>query len=127
MKEQIRVRVQYASRQQCCKTHKRPLPLPFFLSADIINCQVKLKTDILRIFITYLLINDHLLYFTFTLNLLRNFSFKQLISVYVSFIFKLSQTSQTLTFTGFMSHKIRRLIDSTSSAESYLIILYVSY
>ena len=28
MKELIRVRVQYASRQQCCKTHKRPLPLP---------------------------------------------------------------------------------------------------
>ena len=31
MKELIRVRVQYASRQQCCKTHKRPLPLPFYL------------------------------------------------------------------------------------------------
>jgi len=29
MKELIRVRVQYASRQQCCKTHKRPLPVPF--------------------------------------------------------------------------------------------------
>ena len=28
MKELIRVRVQYASSQQCCKTHKRPLPLP---------------------------------------------------------------------------------------------------
>jgi len=28
MKELIRVRVRYASRQQCCKTHKRPLPLP---------------------------------------------------------------------------------------------------
>jgi len=28
MKDLIRVRVQYASRQQCCKTHKRPLPLP---------------------------------------------------------------------------------------------------
>ena len=26
MKELIRVSVQYASRQQCCKTHKRPLP-----------------------------------------------------------------------------------------------------
>jgi len=26
MKELIRVRVQYALRQQCCKTHKRPLP-----------------------------------------------------------------------------------------------------
>ena len=26
MKELIQVRVQYASRQQCCKTHKRPLP-----------------------------------------------------------------------------------------------------
>ena len=30
MKELIRVRVQYASRQQCCKTHKRPLPLPLY-------------------------------------------------------------------------------------------------
>ena len=30
MKELIQVRVQYASRHQCCKTHKRPLPLPFF-------------------------------------------------------------------------------------------------
>ena len=29
MKELIRVRVQYASRQQCCKTHKRPLPFTF--------------------------------------------------------------------------------------------------
>ena len=29
MKELIRVRVRYASRQQCCKTYKRPLP--FFL------------------------------------------------------------------------------------------------
>ena len=28
MKELIRVRAQYALRQQCCKTHKRPLPLP---------------------------------------------------------------------------------------------------
>ena len=28
MKELIWVRVQYASKQQCCKTHKRPLPLP---------------------------------------------------------------------------------------------------
>ena len=34
MKELIRVRVQYASRQQCCKTHKRPLPyLTYVLSA----------------------------------------------------------------------------------------------
>ena len=32
MKELIRVGVQYASRQQCCKTHKRPLPLPFLPS-----------------------------------------------------------------------------------------------
>ena len=30
MKELIRIRVQYASRQQCCKTHQRPLPLPFY-------------------------------------------------------------------------------------------------
>jgi len=32
MKELIQVRVQYASRQQCCKTHKRPLPLPLSCS-----------------------------------------------------------------------------------------------
>jgi len=31
MKELIQVRVQYASRQQCCKTHKRPLPFTFLL------------------------------------------------------------------------------------------------
>ena len=30
-KEIIRVRVQYASRQQCCKTHKRTLPLPLYI------------------------------------------------------------------------------------------------
>ena len=31
MKELIRIRVQYASRHQCCKTNKRPLPfLPSF-------------------------------------------------------------------------------------------------
>ena len=29
MKELIRVRIKYASRQQCCKTQKRPLPLPY--------------------------------------------------------------------------------------------------
>ena len=34
MKELIRVRVQYASRQQCCKTHKRPLPLPFLQTIE---------------------------------------------------------------------------------------------
>jgi hypothetical protein len=31
------------------------------LSADILNCPVKLKTGILKVFITYLLINGHLL------------------------------------------------------------------
>ena len=31
MKELIRVRVQYALRQQCCKTHKRPLPYLYLL------------------------------------------------------------------------------------------------
>ena len=36
MKELIRVRVKYASRQQCCKTHKRPLPLPLPLPLDLI-------------------------------------------------------------------------------------------
>jgi hypothetical protein len=30
MKELVGVRVQYATRQQCCKTHKRPLPFTFF-------------------------------------------------------------------------------------------------
>ena len=30
MKELIWVRAQYALRQQCCKTHKRPLPFSFF-------------------------------------------------------------------------------------------------
>jgi len=34
MKELIRVRVQYASRQQCCKTHKRPLPLPLYVNVS---------------------------------------------------------------------------------------------
>jgi hypothetical protein len=32
MKELVRVRVQYATRQQCCKTHKRPLPLNLTLN-----------------------------------------------------------------------------------------------
>ena len=31
MKELIWVRVQYASRQQCCKTHRWPLPLPLLV------------------------------------------------------------------------------------------------
>jgi len=35
MKELIRVRVQYASRHQCCKTHKRPLPLPLLVLENI--------------------------------------------------------------------------------------------
>jgi len=35
MKELIRVRVQYASRHQCCKTHKRPLPLPLRTPKEI--------------------------------------------------------------------------------------------
>ena len=30
MEELIRVRVQYASRQQCCKTYKRPLHFTFY-------------------------------------------------------------------------------------------------
>jgi hypothetical protein len=33
MKELVRVRVQYATRQQCCKTHKRPLPYLTFCPA----------------------------------------------------------------------------------------------
>ena len=39
MKELIWVRVQYASRQQCCKTHKRPLP--FFLVSIRLGAIVK--------------------------------------------------------------------------------------
>jgi len=35
MKELIRVRVQYASRHQCCKTHKRPLP--FFTYVHVLG------------------------------------------------------------------------------------------
>ena len=38
MKELIRVRVQYASRQQCCKIHKRPLPLPFTQALQAVVC-----------------------------------------------------------------------------------------
>ena len=34
MKELIRLRVQYASRQLCCKTQKRPLPLPLVIRKD---------------------------------------------------------------------------------------------
>ena len=41
MKELIRVRVQYASRQQCCKTHKRPLPFTFRLT----KCQYLRRTN----------------------------------------------------------------------------------
>ena len=37
MKGLIRVRVQYASRQQCCKTHKRPLPLPLPFRASTLK------------------------------------------------------------------------------------------
>ena len=38
MKELIRVRVQYASMQQCCKTHKRPLPFTFtFFSLQLLS------------------------------------------------------------------------------------------
>ena len=40
MKELIRVRVQYASRQQCCKTHKRPLP---FFYVDIPLCYLAVR------------------------------------------------------------------------------------
>ena len=44
MKELIRVRVQYASRQQCCETHKRPLP--FFLCVCKKVQNVKLVTTV---------------------------------------------------------------------------------
>jgi len=35
MKELIWVRVQYAARHQCCKTHKRPLPLPSLMKLQL--------------------------------------------------------------------------------------------
>ena len=35
MKELIRVTVQYASRQQCCKTHNRPFPLPYLILLSV--------------------------------------------------------------------------------------------
>jgi len=42
MKELIRVRVQYASRQQCCKNHKRPLPL-YGQVLKLLNCEIFMK------------------------------------------------------------------------------------
>ena len=45
MKELIRVRVRYASRQQCCKTHKRPLPLPF---TDIATKQATNERNVMK-------------------------------------------------------------------------------
>ena len=40
--ELIRARVQYASRQQCCKTHKRPLPLTAFITEkESVYCVVR--------------------------------------------------------------------------------------
>ena len=48
MKELIRVRVQYASRQQCCKTHKRPLPLPF--TSRYVRCLFYISSHLSRIF-----------------------------------------------------------------------------
>ena len=42
MKELIRVRVQYASRHQCCKIHKRPLPLPLPLDKQKITCETNI-------------------------------------------------------------------------------------
>ena len=46
MKELIWVRVQYASRQQCCKTHKRPLRFTFtqvFMKSTRYSCQIVMK------------------------------------------------------------------------------------
>ena len=48
MKEIIRVRVQYASRQQCCKTHKRPLPFTFLaigMAHRFQTCWQEVKID----------------------------------------------------------------------------------
>ena len=47
MKELIRVRVKYASRQQCCKTHKRPLPLTFLEVRDV-SLKYLNKADIIK-------------------------------------------------------------------------------
>ena len=44
MKEFIPVRVQYASRQQCYKTHKRPLSSPFFIVVCSNTSAVRLHT-----------------------------------------------------------------------------------
>jgi len=43
MKELIRVRVQYASRQRCCKTHKWPFNL--FLCQYIMLCFIFLQAQ----------------------------------------------------------------------------------
>ena len=46
MQELIRVRVQYAARQQCSKTHKRPLPVPFTGMILFVNLLVIIKNNI---------------------------------------------------------------------------------
>jgi len=46
MKEPFRVRAQYALRHQCCKTHKRPLPLPFTYCYRIKKLRIKLVIEI---------------------------------------------------------------------------------
>ena len=52
MKELIRVRVQYALRQQCCKTHKRPLPFTFLrrncLQKQVIEGKIKGEMEVTR-------------------------------------------------------------------------------
>ena len=47
MKELIRVRVQYASRQQCCKTHKRPLPF-YLQTPEFSSIATRLQTGRLK-------------------------------------------------------------------------------
>jgi len=63
MKELIRVRVQYASREQCCKTHKRPLPLPLqytSLKPKQETCLTSLKTFYISVqTITNYLLKQH--------------------------------------------------------------------
>ena len=46
MKELIWVRVQYASRHQCCKTHKRPLPLPYTAFYSSIRKAVEIRAPL---------------------------------------------------------------------------------
>ena len=50
MKELIRVRVQYASRQQCCKTHKWPLPyLIYYINIVVYLTAISICVGLLKL------------------------------------------------------------------------------